>query len=84
MKTIKTIYIRLIDEGTEVFRPTKAEVLQDGFFKVLPTANYDPDDECWEFVPGSVVRCISRKLDGDEVLIAVAMNYDGGQDDLSV
>ena len=47
--SMKTICIRLIDEGTEVFRPTEAEVLQDDLFKVLPTANYDSDDECWEF-----------------------------------
>lgn len=63
---MKMIYIRLIDEGTEVFRPTGAEMLQDGLFKVLPTANYEPDDECWEFVPGSVVRCISKKLNGEQ------------------
>ena len=61
-------------EGTEVFRPTEAEVLQDDFFKVLPTANYDTDEECWEFVPGSVVRCICRNQEGEEILIAVAKN----------
>lgn len=79
-----TIYIRLLDEGTEVFRPTEAKVLAGNRFKVLPTPDYDPDDERWEFLPGSVVCSEKRKLGGDEVLIAVGLNYDGGRNDLSV
>lgn len=71
-----TIYIRLLNEGTEVFRPTSAEPLQDGFFKVLPTSDYDPQDEKWEFLPGSLVECVKRKLDGEEVLVAVNAHYD--------
>ena len=70
------IYIRLCDEGTEVFRPTSAEQLQSGFFKVLPTSNYDPRDVTWEFVPGSLVECEKRKLQGGEVLVAVRAHYD--------
>lgn len=70
-----TIYIRLLDEGTEVFRPTSAEPV-GALFKVLPTSNYDPQDEKWEFVPGSVVKCEKRKLQGDEVLVAVKAHYD--------
>ena len=71
-----TIYIRLLDEGIDVFRPTSAEPSQDGFFKVLPTANYDAQDEKWEFVPGSLVGCEKRKLEGEEVLVAVKAHYD--------
>jgi hypothetical protein len=65
-----TIYIRLLDEGTEVFRPTKADDLGDGVFKVLPSPDYNPQDEKWEFVPGTLVRCEKRKLEGDEILVA--------------
>lgn len=79
---MKTIYIRLIGEGTEVFRPTEAEVLHDDLFKVLPTADYNPDDECWEFVPGSVVRCVSKHFEGDEVLVAVAVNCEKSKCDV--
>jgi hypothetical protein len=71
-----TIYIRLLDEGTEVFRPTSAESLGQGVFKVLPTSNYDPREEKWEFAPGSLVECEKRKLEGDEVLVAVKAHYD--------
>ena len=71
-----TIYIRLLDEGTEVFRPTSAEPAGDGLFKVLPTSNYNPQDEKWEFVPGSLVKCVNRKLEGEEALVAVNAHYD--------
>ena len=71
-----TIYIRLLDEGTEVFRPTLGEPLGQGAFKVLPTPNYDPRDEKWEFTPGSLVVCEKRKLEGEEVLVAMKVHYD--------
>jgi len=81
---MRTIYIRLLEEGTEVLRPTEAEELGDGLFKLLPTPNYDPQDEHWEFGPGSVVRGVFRKVEGDAVLVAVNVNYDGDENDLTV
>jgi hypothetical protein len=50
------MYIRLLDEGTEVCRPTEALDLGNGLFKILPTAHYNSENEKWEFLPGSVVR----------------------------
>jgi hypothetical protein len=50
------IYVRLLDEGTEVGRPTEGLDLGGGFFKILPNEHYDPEEEKWEFPPGSVVR----------------------------
>ena len=52
-----TIYIRLLEEAVTCIRPTQAEALEDGTYRVLPTPNYDPTDEVWEFVPGSKVHC---------------------------
>ncbi len=69
---MRTIYIRLLNEGVEVFRPTSAEEVGDSGFRVLATTPYDPDDEEWEFPPGSIVTCAKRKLEGAEVLVAVA------------
>jgi hypothetical protein len=66
------IYVRLLDEGTDVSRPTKGIVLGGGLFKLLPTDNYDPDDERWEFLPRSIVRA-NEVFDGDRIyLIATA------------
>ena len=81
---MRRIYIRLMDEGTEVFRPTDAEVLGGDRFKVLPTHDYDPEDEQWEFVPGTVVSGVHKNLEGEDVLIAVTMSHDGRKDDLTL
>ena len=69
-----TIYMRLLDEGVEVFRPTPAEHIGNALFKVLPTPNYNPQDEQWEFVPGLIVECEKRKREGREVLVAVKLH----------
>lgn len=51
------IYIQLLEEGTPTARPTQAIPLGNGLYKILPTQDYDPEDEIWEFLPGSIVRC---------------------------
>lgn len=66
------IYIRLLDEGTECSRPTWALNLGDGLLKVLPTPNYDPANEFWEFPPDSIVRSEVRQSEGKKFLLAVA------------
>jgi NAD(P)-dependent dehydrogenase (short-subunit alcohol dehydrogenase family) len=63
-----TIYIRLLEEGTPCSRPTQAVPLAAGTYRVLPTIDYDPTDEVWEFVPGSTVHCES--FDGQNIVIS--------------
>ena len=65
------VYVRLLGEGTVVFRPAPAELLSDGRARLVATDTYDPEDEAWEFLPGSVVRVERRELGGGEVLVAV-------------
>jgi hypothetical protein len=65
------IYIRLLDEGVPVARPTQAEIIGENLFRVLATEKYDPEDEVWEFIPGTIVRCEKRSGDGKEALLAV-------------
>jgi hypothetical protein len=74
MNNTVEIYIRLLNEGTECSRPTQALDLGNGLFKVLPTPNYDPTDEVWEFPPDSTVRSNVRRSEGKEFLLAVAPN----------
>jgi hypothetical protein len=65
------IYIPLLDEGTDVSRPTEATIVGPGEFLVLPTPDYDPELEHWEFPPGSVVQCVRKQgFDGDDYLRA--------------
>ncbi len=66
----RTIYVPLLDEGTLVVRPTQGVSLGGDLYRVLATPNYDPDDEHWEFPPGSVVRGVMEKRDGEEIVVA--------------
>jgi hypothetical protein len=67
------IFVRLLDEGTEVSRPTEATRLGHGLFKILPTPEYDPGNETWEFPPGTTVRGVTlRDGDGEYLLAANA------------
>lgn len=65
------LQVRLLNEGTTVSRPAQALDRGDGIFELLPTRDYDPEDEQWEFPPGSLIR-VERRSDGNgEYLIAV-------------
>lgn len=55
------IYVQLLEEGTPTARPTQALPLSNGMYKILPASNYNPEDEIWEFLPGSIVRCETVK-----------------------
>ena len=69
--TRRTIYVALLDEGTDVWRPVEAEELRDGLFRIF-SENSMPDDERWEFPQGAIVRCERRRLSEGTVLVAVS------------
>ena len=64
------IYIPLLNEGTDVLRPTQGLRLGSDEFRVLPTPNYNPADEEWEFPPGTKVKCVQEVRGGRELLVA--------------
>lgn len=64
------IYVRLLDEGTVVFRPTLGLPLGENWFQLLPTEDYDPEDETWQFLPGTTVKGELQMLNEEEVLVA--------------
>jgi len=65
------VYVVLLEEGTDTIRGTQAVDLGDGLYKLLPTPWYDPEDEIWEFLPGSVVRAKqSKDFHGHDILVA--------------
>jgi len=68
-----TIYIRLLDEGTDVWRPTQGRPVDRDRYEVLPTADYDPEEEVWEFPPGSLVICHEHDRSGHWMLVAEAL-----------
>lgn len=65
------IYIQLVNEGTEVWRPTKGLKLEGDLYKILKTNNYNSEDENWEFKPGSIVKCKFRIISGSKCLVAI-------------
>jgi hypothetical protein len=65
------IYVVLLEEGTDTIRPAQAIVVGEGLYKLLPTQKYDPEDEIWEFPPGSIVKAeVKRTDEGEDILIA--------------
>jgi hypothetical protein len=68
----REIFVPLLDEGTRVLRPARATTCGGVRFKLLKPEDYDPDDEHWEFPPGSEVECRVEIFSGREVFVAVA------------
>jgi len=68
---VVTIYVRLLDEGTEVSRPTQAIDLGGDRFRLIATPDYDPENETWEFLPDTEVRGEIRSSEVGEHLFAI-------------
>lgn len=67
------VFVRLLEEGTDVWRPVGATALPDGTFELRETDEYDPEAELWEFPPHTRVRCaVKRFADGGTGLVAVS------------
>jgi hypothetical protein len=56
-----TIYVRLLDEGVNCWRPAPAEQHGDCFVLLGPM----PEDERWEFQPGARVLCRTQTFEDD-------------------
>jgi len=66
----RTIYVRLLDEGVECWRPVQAVAVRHGTFRIVSPPP-DPDVEQWEFDAGQVVACELREFaDGKRCLVA--------------
>lgn len=63
-----TIYMPLLNEGTDVWRPVEVTPLEGALYRVEGEM---PSDEEWEFVPGTLVQCEWKRFsDGAHRLIA--------------
>ena len=47
---ITTVYVYLLNEGTDVWRPVRAEPVSGDVYRIAEQA-YDAEDECWQFPP---------------------------------
>jgi len=65
---ISKLYVALLDECVECWRPVAAESLGSGLFRIVGAV---PDDEVWEYQPGEVVNVRERTFsDGSKGLVA--------------
>ena len=70
MDSALRVYVALIDEGVECWRPVDARHVRDDQYLL---AGVVPEDEVWEFQPGETVFCYQRTFqDGATGLVAVA------------
>ena len=63
----ETIYMYLPDEAVDVWRPVQAERLGPDLYRVLGPV---PEEEVWQFPPGSIVRVQMKRLDGGDCPVA--------------
>lgn len=69
------IFVRLLDEAVDVWRPVYAQRLDDGRYKIIEQ-EYDRNIEKWEFEPGDCVVC--EMVDSSEGRFLGAVRQDTG------
>jgi hypothetical protein len=63
-----TIQVALLGEGTDVWRPVAAELVQGDLYRIIES---QPDTEKWAFQAGETVRCRERMFaSGETGLVA--------------
>jgi len=80
MTDITQIYIALLDEGVDVWRPVQAERLSGNTYRIL-NQPYVRNTESWQFEPGDLVLCEMVESSDGRILAAVGKaDSCGGQD----
>jgi hypothetical protein len=68
------VFVRLLDEGTPVYRPVCAMRLGAHAYRLDAMAEYESSDERWEFPPGSIVEAEARQLGTEAALVAIRLH----------
>lgn len=55
------IFVALVDEGVDVWRPVQARPLSRGLFRIVGV-EADVSDERWQFPTGAIVRCVQKRF----------------------
>ena len=69
MTNVVRIYIALLDEGVDVWRPVQAEHLSGDVYRIL-SQSYDRTVESWQFEPGDLVVCEMVEASDGRILAA--------------
>ena len=60
------VYVKLRNEGTDVWRPVEAEAVGTNPYRIL---SHPTDDEFWPVSRNEIVECEIRMLSGGEHLV---------------
>ncbi len=76
VKRLTEIYLALLGEGVEVWRPVQAIHIGKDIYEII-SSNPDPEDEHWQFHPGDFVRCKDKVFaDGTKGKVAYKLAKD--------
>lgn len=64
------IFVSLLDEAVDVWRPVQAELLYEDVYRIVEQP-YDRQVESWQFQPGDLVVCDLVDTSEGEILAAV-------------
>ena len=65
------IFVKLLNEGTDVWRPVEAVRIDEDVYQINRSNPYDPQDETWEFMPGTMVKCEMKNLGQGQQMVAI-------------
>ena len=66
------IYLKLLDEGVDAWRPARAEHLQGNVYRIIDQP-YDRGTENWQFEPGDEVICELVDSSDGQILAATGL-----------
>lgn len=69
MTDTEEIYVHLLNEGVDAWRPIRAKLLRPGVYRIV-SQTYDREVEAWQFEPGDEVVC--ELIDSNEGRILAA------------
>jgi hypothetical protein len=67
---LTTVFVRLLDEGTDVWRPVSARRMSASTYQL--SEEPAPEEETWSYPPGEIVVAELKTLSEGRVLVAVA------------
>ena len=70
MSETSLIYVALLNEGVDVWRPVQAEHVERDIYRIL-SQPYDRLSEHWQFEPGDVVLCKTTESADGPILAAI-------------
>jgi len=78
LREVKEIYIKLLNEAVDVWRPAKAEHVKKNVYRILPQ-QYSHETESWQFEPGDEVICKIIDSSDGKILAAISNVRDTGE-----